>query len=121
VLLHAQQEEFAHQVLALGKPTVLVLVNGGIISINTLVKPMAAIVEAFNPALRGAEALFLSLFGEANRWGRLPVTVYPAEYINEVDMYSFDMTKPPGRTYRYYQVCTQCVTAPRTAPCPSRL
>jgi hypothetical protein len=59
-----------------------------------------AIVEAFNPGLRGAEALFLSLFGEANRWGRLPVTIYPMDYTDQVDMYSFDMTAGPGRTYR---------------------
>lgn len=96
------QEALAHQVLALGKPVVLVLINGGIVSIDSLVQPCGAIVEAFNPSRRGAEALFLALFGHANRWGRLPVTVYPAAYTSQVDMYDFDMAKPPGRTYRYY-------------------
>merc|ERR1712039_378281 len=35
--------------------------------------------------------------------GKLPVTVYPADYVNKVDLFDFDMSKAPGRTYRYYQ------------------
>lgn len=39
-----------------------------------------------------------------NSWlgGKLPVTLYAANYINEVNFMSMDMTKAPGRTYRYY-------------------
>jgi xylan 1,4-beta-xylosidase len=102
-LLPGLQESFAEQVLALGKPTVIVMINGGMVSIDNIAGKAQAIVEAFNPGLRGAEALFLSLFGEANRWGRLPVTIYPMDYTDQVDMYSFDMTAGPGRTYRYYK------------------
>jgi beta-glucosidase len=59
------------QVLALGKPTVLVMSNGGALAIDTLVAPAAAIVEAFNPAQQAA-ALAALLFGHSNRWGKLP-------------------------------------------------
>ena len=52
--------------------------------------------------MRGAEALALLLFGDVNRWGKLPITIYPAAYVTQVDMYNFDMSKPPGRTYKYY-------------------
>ena len=52
--------------------------------------------------MRGAEALSLLLFGRANRWGKLPVTMYPAAYTSQVSMYNFDMSLAPGRTYRYY-------------------
>ena len=38
----------------------------------------AAIVEAFNPAF-GAPMLALTLFGGANRWGKLPVTYYSGQ------------------------------------------
>ena len=58
--------------------------------------------QAFYPSLRGAEALATLLLGRANRWGKLPVTMYPANYVNQVSMYSFDMSLAPGRTYRYY-------------------
>eukprot|EP00697_Spironema_sp_BW2_P017465 gnl/Spiro4/9155_TR4822_c0_g1_i1.p1 gnl/Spiro4/9155_TR4822_c0_g1~~gnl/Spiro4/9155_TR4822_c0_g1_i1.p1 ORF type:complete len:824 (-),score=178.02 gnl/Spiro4/9155_TR4822_c0_g1_i1:109-2538(-) len=96
------QESFALKVLALGKPTVIVLVNGGILSIDNLVAPAPAIVEAFYPSTQGALALYKALFGLENRWGRMPLTVYPADYINQVDLFNFDMSKAPGRTYRYY-------------------
>jgi len=88
-------------VLSIGKPTVIVIVNGGMIAIDNLMNA-PAIIEAFYPAMRGGEAIAKSIFGLENRWGKLPVTIYGANYINEVDMYSFDMTKSPGRTYRYY-------------------
>eukprot|EP01123_Difflugia_compressa_P014532 TRINITY_DN762_c1_g1_i1.p1 TRINITY_DN762_c1_g1~~TRINITY_DN762_c1_g1_i1.p1 ORF type:complete len:323 (+),score=58.55 TRINITY_DN762_c1_g1_i1:145-969(+) len=96
------QNEFALKVLSIGKPTVIVLVNGGILSIDDLVNASAAIVEAFNPSVQGARALADTLFGTQNRWGKLPVTIYPADYINQVVMTNYDMSKPPGRTYRYY-------------------
>eukprot|EP01062_Namystynia_karyoxenos_P064169 TRINITY_DN5706_c0_g1_i1.p1 TRINITY_DN5706_c0_g1~~TRINITY_DN5706_c0_g1_i1.p1 ORF type:complete len:758 (+),score=216.76 TRINITY_DN5706_c0_g1_i1:105-2378(+) len=96
------QEYFARQVLALGKPTVLVLVNGGAIAIDNLVASPSAIVEAFNPNTVGSIALGQTLFGQSNRWGKLPVTMYPHDYIQQQPMTNYDMAKPPGRTYRYY-------------------
>jgi len=97
------QESFAQQVLSLGKPTVLVLVNGGQLAIDSLVKGPVAIVEAFNPAVMGPRAIALSLFGHSNRWGRLPYTLYPHSFIDQQPMDNFDMAKAPGRTYKYYQ------------------
>jgi len=102
ISLPGLQEKFALAVLATGKPVVIVLINGGIVSIDNLVAPAPAIIEAFYPAFRTGEALYLSIFGQTNRWGKLPVTVYSSNYIGQVDMYSFDMTKAPGRTYRYF-------------------
>jgi beta-glucosidase len=62
----------------------------------------AAIVEAFNPNTNGATALAKLLFGVENRWGKLPYTIYPASYAKAQDMANFDMSKAPGRTYKYY-------------------
>ena len=66
------QESFALQVVeaAGGKPVVLVLCNGGIVSVNELVEPTPAIIEAFNPAVMGPRALADSIFGAQNRWGK---------------------------------------------------
>ena len=72
------QEQFALQVLALDKPTALVLTNGGALAIDRLVVRPAgqraayAIVEAFNPNVLGARAIGAALFGVGNRWGKLP-------------------------------------------------
>ena len=98
------QEAFAHQVLdAAGRrPVVLVLCNGGVVSIDSLVPRAAAIVEAFSPAHKGPQALADLLFGKANRWGKLPVTIYPADYAGGIDIREYSFTKPPGRGYRYY-------------------
>jgi beta-glucosidase len=110
------QSEFAERVLALRKPTVLVLTNGGPLAIDALVATTrvdlmgaattpgpAAIVEAFNPNTNGATALAKLLFGKENRFGKLPYTIYPASYAREQDAANFDMSKAPGRTYKYYQ------------------
>jgi hypothetical protein len=121
------QSQFAEAVLALNKPTLLVMANGGTLAIEQLVGrcgvsqrdapvpqrivPCArlghvslrcgAIVEAFNPA-QSTPALAALLFGLENRWGKLPVTMYTAAYMDEQPMTNYDMVTPPGRTYRYY-------------------
>merc|ERR1719235_2492136 len=61
-----------------------------------------AIVEAWYPGVYGARGVARALLGHSNRWGKLPVTVYDERYITQVDMLDFDMSKPPGRTYRYF-------------------
>mmetsp|Transcript_68123 Transcript_68123/g.221823 ORF Transcript_68123/g.221823 Transcript_68123/m.221823 type:complete len:755 (+) Transcript_68123:43-2307(+) len=100
------QEPFALKVLALGKPTVLVLTNGGALAIDELVAPSTnmpyAIVETFSPCVVGGKAIGASLFGLENRWGKLPVTMYLHSFIQEKAMTDYDMTSSPGRTYRYY-------------------
>ena len=111
ITLPGLQSEFAELVLALRKPTLLVLTNGGTLAIDSLVSRgrnakaapgPAAIVEAFNPCSNGATALGQLLFGQENRWGKLPVTVYPASYAKEQDDANFDMSVAPGRTYKYF-------------------
>ena len=98
------QELFAERVLRLGKPTTLVLTNGGALAIDELAADprLGAIVEAFNPGGVGARALAALVMGRENRWGKLPVTVYPKAYARQVDLKDFDMAKPPGRTYKWY-------------------
>eukprot|EP00299_Pterocystis_sp_00344_P008133 c2962_g1_i1.p1 GENE.c2962_g1_i1~~c2962_g1_i1.p1 ORF type:complete len:853 (-),score=180.57 c2962_g1_i1:68-2626(-) len=96
------QEPFAELVMGMGKPTVLVLVNGGALAIDNLISGATAIVEAFNPSVTGSRALAKTLFG-SNRWGKLPITMYPHDYINKQPMSNYDMSVYPGRTYRYYQ------------------
>ena len=110
VNLTAAQHNLAMQVLALGKPTLLVMSNGGAISIDSLIADPSvhAIVEAFNPAHNTPELAQL-LFGEANSWGKLPVTIYSHNYttggggLPAQPMDNYDMVASPGRTYRWYR------------------
>ncbi len=59
------------------------------LAIDPLVEPAHAIVEAFNPGF-GARQLAESLFGEswANRWGKLPYTIYDKNYTKQVSLFS---------------------------------
>ncbi len=99
--LPGMQSEFAKKVYELNKPTILVLSNGGPVAIDEEMSGAHAIVEVFNPGF-GAPMLAETLFGMHNRFGKLPYTIYPKNYINEVDFNNYDMSKAPGRTYRYY-------------------
>merc|ERR1712083_312520 len=55
-----------------------------------------------NPNDIGGTALAMTLFGRANRWGKLPYTLYPYEVMQSFNMTDYNMSTPPGRTYRYY-------------------
>lgn len=98
--LPGQQEAFADAVIAIGKPVVLILSNGGAVAIDNIIAGSMAIVEAFNPGVVGSHALATTLFGDANRWGKLPITLYPHEYIHQQPMTNYNMAKAPGRTYK---------------------
>ena len=104
VTLPGLQGELLDKILMLSnKPRVIVvLVNGGAVSLgkNVLAKS-DAIVDAFYPAYRGAEAMYINLFGKSNSWGRLPYTQMKAETVYRLDMNSFNMSLAPGRTYKY--------------------
>jgi beta-D-xylosidase 4 len=100
------QEPFTLNVLSLCRklniPAAVVMINGGAVAIDPVVPAAEAIVEAFYPSVRGAKALNMALFGDSNRFGRLSVTLYNKDYINQVDFHNFDLSIAPGRTYKYY-------------------
>lgn len=67
--LSADQLATCEAVLALGKPTVLVLVNGGAISIDALKEKAPAILEAYMPGVHGPQAIAETIFGDNNPGG----------------------------------------------------
>jgi hypothetical protein len=70
-LLPSGQEALAAAVFkAAGssKPVIVLLCNGGAVSIDDLIAPASAIIEAFNPAQQGPKALSALIFGTENRW-----------------------------------------------------
>ncbi len=92
------QQELMEKIVALGKPTVLVLLNGSALSVNWAAEHVPAIVEAWYPGQRAGTALADLLFGDYNPAGRLPVTFYKS-----VDQLPhFDEYAMAGRTYRYF-------------------
>eukprot|EP00005_Dracoamoeba_jomungandri_P001204 CAMPEP_0174250708 /NCGR_PEP_ID=MMETSP0439-20130205/795_1 /TAXON_ID=0 /ORGANISM="Stereomyxa ramosa, Strain Chinc5" /LENGTH=619 /DNA_ID=CAMNT_0015330847 /DNA_START=27 /DNA_END=1882 /DNA_ORIENTATION=+ len=102
ITLPGVQAEFSKQILELGKPTVVVLMNGGMLAVEYEKENSPAIIEAGFPGYQGGQALADVIFGNYNPGGKLPYTIYQADYVNQVDMLSMDMTKAPGRSYRYF-------------------
>ncbi|EGZ24680.1 family 3 glycoside hydrolase [Phytophthora sojae] len=97
------QMQLLQRVHAVGRPTVVVLINGGVIGAEEIIERTDALVEAFYPGFFGARAMADVLFGDTNPSGKLPVTMYRSDYVDQVEMKSMDMTAHPGRTYRYFK------------------
>ena len=69
------QEELLKQIVALGKPVVLVTIEGRPLNINWAADHVPAILEAFYPGEEGGSAIADVLFGAYNPAGRLPISV----------------------------------------------
>ncbi|MBR6102154.1 MAG: glycoside hydrolase family 3 C-terminal domain-containing protein [Ruminococcus sp.] len=94
LLLPAPQAELIKRVMAMGKPTVIVVAAGS--AINTESDP-DALLHAWYPGAEGGKALAEILFGDVSPSGKLPVTFYEdTDKLPEFTDYSMK-----GRTYRY--------------------
>eukprot|EP00047_Mylnosiga_fluctuans_P006447 m.246915 g.246915 ORF g.246915 m.246915 type:complete len:772 (-) comp15227_c0_seq1:9-2324(-) len=102
ITLPGVQEQLIESLIATGKPVTIVLMNGGIVAIDSLKTAPAAIVEAWYTGFYGGQAIADALFGKRNSWGKMPVTVYDSKFTEEFDMLDFNMSQAPGRTYRYF-------------------
>src|SRR2546425_3419193 len=97
--LPAAQERLLERIVAVGRPTALVLLNGSALAVTWAQQHVPAIVEAWYPGQAGGTAIADVLFGDYNPGGRLPVTFYHS--VNELP--PFDDYRMAGRTYRFFQ------------------
>jgi beta-glucosidase len=82
---------------ATSKPIILVLVNGGPITLNPSELKCPGILEAWYPGQEGGRAVADVLFGDVSPSGRLPVTVVKSLK----DLPPLDSYVMKNRTYRY--------------------
>jgi beta-glucosidase len=68
------QEDFAREIAAVGKPTVLVHMDARPLSFPWAQEHLSAILENWYPGITGGEALADVLFGDYNPAGRMPIT-----------------------------------------------
>jgi beta-glucosidase len=87
------------KITALGKPTVLVLLNGSALAVNWAQEHVPAILEAWYPGQAAGTAIADVLFGDYNPGGRLPVTFYRSVD----DLPPFEDYHTDGRTYRFFK------------------
>ena len=97
--LPGPQQELLERIHALGKPTVVVLLNGSALGVAWAAEHVPAIVEAWYPGEEGGTAIAEVLFGDTNPGGRLPVTFYSSVE----DLPPFEDYDMEGHTYRYFR------------------
>ena len=112
------QENLIKQINSLGKPVVLVLLNGSALSINWENENIPAILETWYGGEAAGKAIADVLFGDYNPAGRLPITFYKSvnqlpdfkdynmrsgnsSYVNGNSVVTIN-SESSGRTYRYF-------------------
>jgi len=92
------QEDLLKDLVASGKPVVLVLMNGSALAVNWPDEHVPAILEAWYPGEEGGNAIAEALAGDFSPSGKLPVTFYKS--VDQLPPFeNYDMK---GRTYRYF-------------------
>jgi len=127
--LVGQQEVLAKAVLALKKPTVVLLLNGRPLSVNYLAENAPALLEGWYLGQETGHAVADVLFGRTNPGGKLPVTIprsvgqLPVFYNHKPTArrgYLFDTTKPLypfgfGLSYTSFDISAPRVLTPSIA------
>jgi beta-glucosidase len=108
--LVGEQDELAAAMFALGKPVVVVLINGRPLAVVNVATKANALIEAWYPGQEGGTAMADVLFGTVNPGGKLPVTIARWTAIADVlhrqaarRGYLFDTTEPrsSARTFTH--------------------
>ncbi len=93
------QQKLLESLNKTGKPIILVLLNGGPLSIQWAQENIPAILEAWYPGEEGGNAIAEVLFGSYCPAGRMPMTtVYQL-----ADLPPFEDYHTKGRTYRFLE------------------
>jgi len=92
------QEDLLKDLVASGKPVVVVLMNGSALSVNWADQHANAILEAWYPGEEGGTAVAEALAGDFSPGGRLPLTFYKS--VDQLP--AFDEYNMKDRTYRYF-------------------
>ena len=101
LLLPEPQQVLLERVLAVGKPTAVILLAGSAIDLSAAQEEAAAILLAWYPGALGGKEVARLLFGEVSPSGKLPVTFYENDALARMpDFTDYSMQ---GRTYRYYR------------------
>ena len=100
LLLPASQRLLMEKVLAVGKPTVVILMAGSAIDLSYAQEHADAVLFSWYPGARGGKAVAELLFGQCSPSGKLPLTFYRNEALEE--MPAFTDYSMANRTYRYY-------------------
>ncbi|KAF9068366.1 beta-xylosidase [Rhodocollybia butyracea] len=101
------QLQLVSELAAVGKPLVVIQMGGGQIDGSALKAndTINALVWGGYPGQSGGTALVDILTGKQAPAGRLPITQYAANYVNEIPMTNMNLrpsSSSPGRTYKWF-------------------
>ena len=85
----------------MGKPTVVVLMAGSSMDLESAHEKANAILVGWYPGARGGKAIAELLLGKKSPSGKLPLTFYRNEQLSS--MPAFEDYGMKGRTYRYFE------------------
>lgn len=91
------QQRMLEEIVALGNPTVLLVIAGSALDLGWAHEHVGAIVQAWYPGETAGTALAELLFGDTSPSGRLPVT-FPRSLADVPPITDYALR---GRTYRY--------------------
>jgi len=100
LLLPKSQRCLMDAVLALGRPTVVLLMAGSAIDMTAAQEKANAVMLTWYPGGGGGRGVADLLFGKASPSGKLPLTFYHNEALDE--MPAFEDYALTNKTYRYY-------------------
>ena len=89
--LPGQQEQYVEQLLATGKPVVLILFGGRAQVVSGIAERCAAVIQAWYPGEEGGHAVADILFGKVSPSAKLSVS-YPNKELNEPVCYNYPVT-----------------------------
>ena len=128
--LPGQQDELASAIFALGKPTIVVLLNGRPPAVVNISEKANALIEGWYLGQEGGTAVAEVLFGDVNPGGHLPVTI--PRSVGQLPMfynykpsahrgYLFDTTAPLypfgwGLSYTTFDISAPRLSAATIAP-----
>ena len=101
LLLPECQRKLMDAVLAMGKPTAIVLMAGSSIDLQAAGEKANAVLLGWYPGARGGKTIADILFGTISPSGKLPLTFYKNEQLSLMpDFTDYSMK---GRTYKYFE------------------
>lgn len=123
--LVGEQNELAEAMFSLGKPVIVVLINGKPLGVDEIAERANALVEGWYLGQEGGAAMAQVLFGDYNPGGKLPVTFprhvgqLPLVYNHKPSAlrgYLFDTTEPLypfgyGLSYTTFEISEPRLTA----------
>ncbi|XP_065884016.1 uncharacterized protein [Dysidea avara] len=101
--LPGKQEDFLMAIRSATKnPMIVVVMSGGPVDISWAKINADAVLWCGYPGQSGGKAIEQVIYGDVNPSGRLPYTIYPKDYVNQISFFDMGMRSKPGGTYKFY-------------------